>query len=114
MGKNAENNTSPTDEDLSASSPTENIPTSEQNVIDLLKNDVSNSKSGKHFRGTKHFSLFAFVMNKSRNAIAEEENDNLYSYFARLYIIFIWPWVIKLKCNILYRFSSFRFVQQLR
>lgn len=50
MGKNVENITSAIDDNLSASSPTEIIPTFEQNETDLLKNDVSNSKSGKRFR----------------------------------------------------------------
>lgn len=47
MGKNIENNTSAIDDQLSVSSPTANTPPSDQNDTELLKNDVSNSKSGK-------------------------------------------------------------------
>lgn len=57
MGKNVENNTAAIDDDLSASSPTENIPSSQQNEIDLLKNDVSNLKSGKHYFSRKRSSI---------------------------------------------------------
>lgn len=48
MGKNIENNASAIDDHLSASSPTADTPHSDQNDTELLRNDVSNSKSGKH------------------------------------------------------------------
>lgn len=55
MGKNVENNASANDDNLSASSPTGNVPTFEQNEAALLKTDVSSSKAGKHFRKWLHF-----------------------------------------------------------
>lgn len=47
MGKNIESNTPAIDDHLSASSPTADTPPSDQNDTELLKHDVSNSKSGK-------------------------------------------------------------------
>lgn len=96
MGKNAENNTSPIDEDPSASSPTGNLATPEQNVIDLLKNDVSNSKSGEHFRENETFTSFCSHLSRIKAEMQSQKKNVLICIHS---LSFTWLSVIKLKCN---------------